>query len=91
MPLICHVVLVCRLQSMFKGSSSFYRDQIYTITQWFGQWSDCEQTVALYTLLRQLSSRQARFIEHLLQEQASTDPSVDGQESKANNLGIILV
>jgi len=74
---------------MFKGSSSFYRDQIYTITQWFGQWSDCEQTVALYTLLRQLNSRQARFIEHLLQEQASTDPSVDGQESKANNLEFV--
>lgn len=74
---------------MFKGgSSSYYRDQIYTITQWFGQWSDCEQTVALYTLLRQLDCKQARFIEHLLQEQAAADPNVDGQENQANSLGL---
>lgn len=73
---------------MLRGGSACYRDQIYTIEQWFGQWSSCEQTVALYTLLRQLDSRQARFIEHLLQEQAATDPSVDGQENQANNLGL---
>lgn len=72
---------------MFKGETTQFREQIYTLSQWFKQWSDCEQTVALYTLLRQLESPQARFIEHLLQEQASTDSNVDDLENQANSLG----
>lgn len=72
---------------MFKGGSPLFKDQVCTLSQWFGQWSDCEQTVALYTLLRQLDSKQARFIENLLQEQASTDSGVDDLENQANDLG----
>lgn len=72
---------------MFRGGSSTFRDQVCTLTQWFTQWNDCEQTVALYTLLRQLNSKQARFVENLLQEQASTDPSMDDVENQANDLG----
>jgi len=57
------------------------------MTTWFNQWSECEQTVALYSLIRQLSVLQARFVEHLLQEQASSDTEVDHAEHAANSLG----
>ncbi|KAF6037678.1 smg [Bugula neritina] len=77
------------LQSMFKGGTSLFSEQIYTFSQWFGQWSDCEQVVALYTLLRQLTANQARFIEHLLQEQASSDAAVDAIENQANKLDFV--
>lgn len=75
---------------MFKGGSSLFKDQVCTISQWFTQWSDCEQTVALYTLLRQLDSKQARFVENLLQEQAATDSAVDEVENRANDYGTAL-
>lgn len=76
-----------RLQSMFKTETSQFKEQLATVTQWFQQWSDCEQTIALCTLLKHIDSRQARFIEQLLQDLSSTDPNLEDLEHQANNIG----
>ena len=72
---------------MFKSESSQFKEQLATVSQWFQQWTDCEQTIALCTLLKQLDSRQARFIEQLLQDLSSTDPNLEDLEQQANSIG----
>ncbi|XP_067941489.1 protein Smaug homolog 1-like [Watersipora subatra] len=77
------------LQSMLKTETSQFKEQLATVSQWFQQWSDCEQTIGLCTLLKQLDSRQARFIEQLLQDLSSTDPNLEDLELQANSLEFV--
>ncbi|GAB1604453.1 protein Smaug homolog 1-like [Argonauta hians] len=66
-------------------SNNMFKDQVKTISSWFQRWSECEQTVALYSLLKRLSPIQVKFIAQVL-EHTSTDCSqVQRLEEEANN------
>ncbi|XP_046847619.1 protein Smaug homolog 2-like isoform X2 [Xenia sp. Carnegie-2017] len=39
-----------------------FRSQIHTMQKWFTEWNECERTIALYYLLRQMTPVHARFL-----------------------------
>ena len=56
---------------------------------WFLSWNPCEQTVALYSLLKRLPPIQAKFLFHVLQQGPSPTQDLDLNllEQQANNPG----
>ncbi|XP_003742259.1 protein Smaug homolog 1 [Galendromus occidentalis] len=72
-----------------KSSGSF-REQVATVSSWFDQWNPCEQTVALYSLLKKLGPVQGRFLGLCLSQQglqASKDMKIN--EQNANDPGFV--
>lgn len=73
--------------------SSAFRDQVALVTGWFATWSECEQTVAVFTLLRRLASAsptQLRFLQRSLDQLLATADWADRLlllESQANDAG----
>ncbi|XP_077997423.1 protein Smaug homolog 1-like [Glandiceps talaboti] len=69
--------------------SSAFRDQVRSLSICFKEWSDCEQTVALYSLLNRLSATQARFLSFVLEQTVSDSQELKLLEQQANDPGYI--
>lgn len=66
-------------------SSNLFRDQVSYVTSLFENWSECEQTVALCTLFKQVTTTQCKFLAQVMNQ---TDCSeVQHVEEEANNAG----
>ncbi|KAH9490320.1 hypothetical protein Btru_034964 [Bulinus truncatus] len=65
--------------------SNSFREQVKVITSWFKEWSECEQTVALYSLLKRSSPVQAKFLDQVLQQSLADCMDVKNLEAKAND------
>jgi len=72
---------------MKMKSNNMFRDQVNSVTNWFGGWSTCEQTVVLYSLLKQIPPRHCRFLVQMLQQRVNDDKDVEVQEEEANDPG----
>ncbi|XP_028513844.1 protein Smaug homolog 1 [Exaiptasia diaphana] len=57
-----------------KPAHTQFRDQVSTLVNWFSNWNECEQTIALYTLLKRISNTQARFLSLILEHTFRDDP-----------------
>jgi hypothetical protein len=66
-----------------------FRDQVNAVTNWFKSWNECEQTVALYSLLRKITPTQSRFLAQVLQQSTSECTEVDLLERQANSAAYI--
>ncbi|BFZ06840.1 hypothetical protein BsWGS_09879 [Bradybaena similaris] len=65
--------------------SSNFREQVALVTAWFKEWNECEQTVALYSLLKKSSPVQAKFMDQVLQQSLAECTDVKQLEAKAND------
>lgn len=70
-------------------SNNMFREQVNSVTSWFSSWSACEQTVALYSLLKQVPPLQCRFLVEMLQQRLSDNKEVIKQEEEANDPAFI--
>ncbi|KAL8604800.1 hypothetical protein ACOMHN_028428 [Nucella lapillus] len=71
-----------------KANSNF-REQVGQVTSWFREWSECEQTVALYSLLKKLTPPQARFLHQVLHQSLADGPDVKQLMAHANDQAFI--
>ena len=78
---------VCPGKSWVAMKSNNYREQVQMVSSWFKDWSECEQTVALYSLLKKSSPIQARFLDQVLQQSLAECSDVQQWEAKANDEG----
>ena len=44
-----------------------FRDQVDLMLKWFQDWTPCEQTIAIYTLLSKVDPSHARFLFNVLE------------------------
>ena len=72
-------------------SNNMFREQVNSVTSWFSSWSECEQTVALYSLLKQVPPLQCRFLVEMLQQRLRDNKEVIKQEEEANDPGAYLM
>ncbi|XP_074146875.1 protein Smaug homolog 1 isoform X12 [Sminthopsis crassicaudata] len=66
-----------------------FRDQVGVLAGWFKGWNECEQTVALLSLLKRVSRTQARFLQICLEHSLADCTELHILEGEANNPGII--
>ncbi|KAM9070405.1 protein Smaug homolog 1 isoform X7 [Sarcophilus harrisii] len=66
-----------------------FRDQVGVLAGWFKSWNECEQTVALLSLLKRVSRTQARFLQLCLEHSLADCTELHILEGEANNPGII--
>ncbi|XP_038071436.1 protein Smaug homolog 1-like isoform X2 [Patiria miniata] len=66
-----------------------FRDQVNALAVWFKEWNDCEQTVALYSLLRRVSPTQARFLTLVLEQTLADADECQRLEQEANDIGFV--
>uniref|UniRef100_A0A665TJI8 SAM domain-containing protein n=1 Tax=Echeneis naucrates TaxID=173247 RepID=A0A665TJI8_ECHNA len=67
-----------------------FRDQVGILTDWFKGWNECEQTVALLSLLKRVSRTQARFLHICLEHWLADCTEIHILEAEANNAGTIV-
>jgi hypothetical protein len=76
---------------MRPASANAFRSQVHAIQTWFTEWNECERTIALYSLLRQMTPIHARFLsvvmEHTFRDQAYRTQMYEDQ---ANDKGTII-
>lgn len=69
-------------RDMGPGAVTF-RDRVDTMTRWFREWSPCEQTIAVYSLIYQLSPSHVRFLSTVmdayLQEHSDEVKQLEGE------------
>ncbi|XP_022092986.1 protein Smaug homolog 1-like isoform X2 [Acanthaster planci] len=66
-----------------------FRDQVNALAIWFKEWNDCEQTVALYSLLRRVSPTQARFLTQVLEQTLADSDECQRLEQEANDISFV--
>uniref|UniRef100_A0A4W4FMG2 Protein Smaug homolog 1 n=1 Tax=Electrophorus electricus TaxID=8005 RepID=A0A4W4FMG2_ELEEL len=66
-----------------------FRDQVGVLASWFKGWNECEQTVALLSLLKRVSRTQARFLQLCLEHSLAECTELHVLEVDANNPGVI--
>ncbi|XP_008307492.1 protein Smaug homolog 2 isoform X1 [Cynoglossus semilaevis] len=66
-----------------------FRDQVSVLTDWFKGWNECEQTVALLSLLKRVSRTQARFLHICLEHWLADCTEIHILEAEANNAAIV--
>ncbi|KAM9853363.1 protein Smaug homolog 2 [Aulostomus maculatus] len=66
-----------------------FRDQVGILTDWFKGWNECEQTVALLSLLKRVSRTQARFLHICLEHWLADCTEIHILEAEANNAAIV--
>uniref|UniRef100_A0A2K6SSH0 Protein Smaug homolog 1 n=1 Tax=Saimiri boliviensis boliviensis TaxID=39432 RepID=A0A2K6SSH0_SAIBB len=66
-----------------------FRDQVGVLAGWFKGWNECEQTVALLSLLKRVSQTQARFLQLCLEHSLADCAELHILEREANSPGII--
>lgn len=66
-----------------------FRDQVGILTEWFKSWNECEQTVALLSLLKRVSRTQARFLHICLEHWLADCTEIHILEAEANNAAIV--
>lgn len=64
-----------------------FRDQVGVLAGWFKGWNECEQTVALLSLLKRVSRTQARFLQICLEHSLSDCTELHILEGEANDAG----
>uniref|UniRef100_A0A3Q2DVX1 Protein Smaug homolog 1 n=1 Tax=Cyprinodon variegatus TaxID=28743 RepID=A0A3Q2DVX1_CYPVA len=62
-----------------------FRDQVGVLASWFKGWNECEQTVALVSLLKRVSRTQARFLQVCLEHSLAECTELQVLEGEANN------
>ncbi|XP_015206291.1 protein Smaug homolog 1 isoform X1 [Lepisosteus oculatus] len=62
-----------------------FRDQVGVLAGWFKGWNECEQTVALLSLLKRVSRTQARFLQLCLEHSLAECTELHVLEGEANN------
>ena len=63
-----------------------FRDRVDTMTWWFREWSPCEQTISVYSLLYQLSPSHVKFLSTVMDVYLQ-DHAEDELEGEANDPG----
>ena len=77
---------------MKPAHHTLFRDQVSTLVEWFANWNECEQTIALYTLLKRISTIQARFLSLILEHTFRDDSfEVQVMQRRANDKGKFTV
>ncbi|XP_037534169.1 protein Smaug homolog 2 [Nematolebias whitei] len=66
-----------------------FRDQVGILTDWFKGWNECEQTVALLSLLKRVSRTQARFLHIYLEHWLADCTEIHILEAEANNAATV--
>ncbi|XP_058531153.1 protein Smaug homolog 2 isoform X3 [Ochotona princeps] len=62
-----------------------FRDQVGILAGWFKGWNECEQTVALLSLLKRVTRTQARFLQLCLEHSLAECSDLHLLESEANS------
>ncbi|XP_067831104.1 protein Smaug homolog 1-like isoform X4 [Heptranchias perlo] len=66
-----------------------FRDQVGVLAGWFKGWNECEQTVALLSLLKRVSRTQARFLQICLEHSLADCTEIHILEGEANDAAFI--
>ncbi|XP_056269255.1 protein Smaug homolog 1 isoform X2 [Pseudoliparis swirei] len=66
-----------------------FRDQVGVLASWFKGWNECEQTVALLSLLKRASRTQARFLQLCLEHSLAECSELQALEAEANDPALI--
>ncbi|XP_071656960.1 protein Smaug homolog 2 isoform X2 [Patagioenas fasciata] len=66
-----------------------FRDQVGIVAGWFKGWNECEQTVALLSLLKRVTRTQARFLQLCLEHSLADCPDIHLLEAEANSAAAI--
>lgn len=75
-----------------KPAHTQFRDQVSALVGWFNNWNECEQTIALYTLLKRISNTQAKFLSLILEHTFRDDPvEIQLLQKQANDKGIYAI
>lgn len=72
--------LSCREHEMFH-------EQVSAISQWFTEWTEAEQMVLLYSLLKRLSTLQVKFLSRVVDQHLTDCAELQMLEQQANNPG----
>ena len=81
------VVIVMSSQTNLRPLS--VKDRVELLSRWFKEWNHCEQTLALYSLLRRVSPTQARFLSYVLTQKLKNEVAgIEQVEAEANSSGL---
>jgi len=62
------------------------KDRVELLSRWFKEWNHCEQTLALYSLLRRVNPTQARFLSFVLNQKLRNEGhDIEQIEIEANS------
>lgn len=64
-----------------------FHEQVSAISQWFTEWTEAEQMVLLYSLLKRLSTLQVKFLSRVVDQHLTDCAELQLLEQQANNPG----